>query len=63
MKRTQYIVVQGNPVDGYSFIGPMPQQGAQILADHLLYQEDVHIAPLQEPQAIPAPVVDEELPW
>ena len=56
MTRPDYIVIQGDPIDGYTFIGPMPEEGARLLANHLLDKSDTYIAPLQEPQAIPVPV-------
>tara|TARA_R100001129_G_scaffold180549_1_gene158715 strand:- start:136 stop:405 length:270 start_codon:yes stop_codon:yes gene_type:complete len=67
MKRPDYIVIQGNPIEGYTFTGPMPQEGALLLASHLVdWKDDTYIAPLQEPQAIPVPVSEldpEELPF
>tara|TARA_Y100000361_G_C11141196_1_gene335198 strand:+ start:443 stop:643 length:201 start_codon:yes stop_codon:yes gene_type:complete len=66
MKETEYIVIKGDPIDGYTFIGPMPRKGADLLYSHFILTEDVHIAPLEEPQAIPVPVSEldpEELPF
>lgn len=66
MKQTQYIVIQGDPIDGYTFTGPMPRKGADLLYSHLILTADAYIAPLQEPQAIPVPVSEldpEELPF
>ncbi|QDP56154.1 MAG: hypothetical protein Unbinned1524contig1001_25 [Prokaryotic dsDNA virus sp.] len=57
--RDSYIVVQGNPIEGYRFIGPMPNKGARLLAEHLMPQEDTYVAHLEEPQAIPAPQDDD----
>jgi len=62
--RDSYIIVQGNPIEGYRFIGPMPLKGAKLLAEHLMTpgsmpQEDTYVAPLEEPQAIPAPQDDD----
>ena len=66
MKQLDYIVIQGNPIDGYTFLGPMPEKGARLLANHLLDKEDTYMAPLHEPPAIPVPVSEldpEELPF
>tara|TARA_Y100000401_G_C8325741_1_gene228135 strand:- start:1839 stop:2045 length:207 start_codon:yes stop_codon:yes gene_type:complete len=62
--RDSYIIVQGNPIEGYRFIGPMPLKGAKLLAEHLMTpgsipQEDTYVAHLEEPQAIPAPQDDD----
>jgi hypothetical protein len=64
------ILIKGNPIEGYTFMGPMSISKAQATYDYLAEKggliDDMCVAPLEEPIEIPVPVSEldpEELPF
>lgn len=41
-----YILIEGNPIDGYSYYGPYPNAQVAVLAGNSFYADDWWVAPL-----------------